>query len=642
MDDKDNPRVQSHAASAVINFCEHCTSPILEPYLDGLLAKLAGLLQTGKKIIQEQAITAIAAIADVVEGKFINYYDIFMPFLKNILVHANGKDYRLLRGKAMECISLIGVAVGKDKFRQDAKDVMEVLMRTQQGALDPDDPQVSFLLQAWARICKALGLEFIPYLEIVMPPLLASAKLDPDLTISDEAEAGSEQDGWQYIPIGDKRIGINTTVMEEKATACNMIYQYAVELKEGFFPYVEAAASILVPLVKFYFHDGVRTAAVSTMPALLEATKAHLVATGGSPVPLANLFGHTLLTLMEAVQAEVDMDVLLLMVESIGECLDICGDNCMNELQLKTLCETAKKEMKDRDARKKGRLEERQNEDFDEEEADKLVIENEKEEELLSQIAEVLGKAVKYHRTAFLQPFSESLLRPALALLQPDRPPHDRQVGVCVFDDIIEFAGASSLPLFQHFLPFVLQYIGDANPGVRQAAVYGIGVASQVGGEHMAPLIPDILKRLGVVITHQEARSEENIHPTENAIAAWGRICQFQPSATGDLAAALQAWLSFLPVTEDNIESLVTYSQLCLFIETHGNLILGAEYQNLGKVLDVFATVLGTNLVDEAIAERMLNIMKQMQANLPPHLLQNAFNSLSAEKRGKLSGTSHS
>ena len=82
-------------------------------------------------------------------------------------------------------ILVVGVAVGKDKFRADAKEVMEVLMRTQQGTLETDDPQVSFLLQAWARICKALGHEFIPYLEIVMPPLLASAKLDPDLTITD-------------------------------------------------------------------------------------------------------------------------------------------------------------------------------------------------------------------------------------------------------------------------------------------------------------------------------------------------------------------------------------------------------------------------------------------------------------------------
>lgn len=102
-----------------------------------------------------------------------------MPFLKNILGNANSQEYRVLKGKAMECISLIGmykvftwylhpigVAVGKEKFYQDAKDVMELMVKAQSmfyfieyiyvlgGHLEPDDPQVSFLLQAWARICR--------------------------------------------------------------------------------------------------------------------------------------------------------------------------------------------------------------------------------------------------------------------------------------------------------------------------------------------------------------------------------------------------------------------------------------------------------------------------------------------------------
>lgn len=47
-----------------------------------------------------------------------------MPYLKAILVNANDKANRMLRAKAMECISLVGMAVGKDKFRDDAKQVM--------------------------------------------------------------------------------------------------------------------------------------------------------------------------------------------------------------------------------------------------------------------------------------------------------------------------------------------------------------------------------------------------------------------------------------------------------------------------------------------------------------------------------------
>ena len=46
-----------------------------------------------------------------------------MPYLKSILVNATDKSNRMLRAKAMECISLVGMAVGKEKFRDDAKQV---------------------------------------------------------------------------------------------------------------------------------------------------------------------------------------------------------------------------------------------------------------------------------------------------------------------------------------------------------------------------------------------------------------------------------------------------------------------------------------------------------------------------------------
>ena len=41
----------------------------------------------------------------------------FMPKLKYLFVNATTSDLRLLRGKTIECISLIGLAVGKDKVR---------------------------------------------------------------------------------------------------------------------------------------------------------------------------------------------------------------------------------------------------------------------------------------------------------------------------------------------------------------------------------------------------------------------------------------------------------------------------------------------------------------------------------------------
>lgn len=46
-------------------------------------------------------------------------------------------------------------------------------------------------MQAWARLCKCLGQDFLPYMNVVMPPLLQSAQLKPDVTIT-SAESDDE------------------------------------------------------------------------------------------------------------------------------------------------------------------------------------------------------------------------------------------------------------------------------------------------------------------------------------------------------------------------------------------------------------------------------------------------------------------
>ena len=72
-------------------------------------------LERGGKLVLEQVVTTIATVADTAEEKFLHYYDRFMPNLKYIMQNALSSDYRMLRGKTIECISLIGLAVGKEK-----------------------------------------------------------------------------------------------------------------------------------------------------------------------------------------------------------------------------------------------------------------------------------------------------------------------------------------------------------------------------------------------------------------------------------------------------------------------------------------------------------------------------------------------
>ena len=107
--DAPQPRIQSHAAAALVNFCEEAEKKILEPYLDDLLSRLWHLLSSPKRYVQEQALSTIATIADSAETAFGKYYDTLMPLLFNVLRGEESKEHRLLRAKAMECATLIGL-----------------------------------------------------------------------------------------------------------------------------------------------------------------------------------------------------------------------------------------------------------------------------------------------------------------------------------------------------------------------------------------------------------------------------------------------------------------------------------------------------------------------------------------------------
>lgn len=68
-----------------------------------------------------------------------------MPLLRQILTQANDKDHNMMRAKALECISLIGMSIGRDRFRNDAHQVLQYMQSLQVGHHTQTQPQ-SFLV----------------------------------------------------------------------------------------------------------------------------------------------------------------------------------------------------------------------------------------------------------------------------------------------------------------------------------------------------------------------------------------------------------------------------------------------------------------------------------------------------------------
>uniref|UniRef100_A0A670KHC7 Importin-5 n=1 Tax=Podarcis muralis TaxID=64176 RepID=A0A670KHC7_PODMU len=634
MEDQGNQRVQAHAAAALINFTEDCPKSLLIPYLDNLVKhlhstmvlKLQELIEKGTKLVLEQVVTSIASVADTAEEKFVPYYDLFMPSLKHIVENAVQKELRLLRGKTIECISLIGLAVGKEKFMQDASDVMQLLLKTQTdfNDLEDDDPQISYMISAWARMCKILGKEFQQYLPVVMGPLMKTASIKPEVALLDtqDMENMSDDDGWEFVNLGDQQsFGIKTAGLEEKATACQMLVCYAKELKEGFVEYTEQVVKLMVPLLKFYFHDDILLQeSAESMPLLLECARVR------GPEYLTQMWHFMCDALIKAIGTEPDSDVLSEIMHSFAKCIEVMGDGCLNNEHFEELGGILKGKLEEHFKNQELRQVKRQDEDYDEQVEESLQDEHDSDVYILTKVSDILHSIFSSYKSKVL-PWFEQLLPQIVNLICPHRPWPDRQWGLCIFDDVIEHCSPSSFKYAEYFLRPMLQSICDNSPEVRQAAAYGIGVMAQFGILHAIYLAhilyfayvtfcSEAFPLLVRVIQSADAKTKENINATENCISAVGKIMKFKPDCI-NVEEVLPHWLSWLPLHEDKEEAVHTFNYLCDLIESNHPIVLGPNNSNLPKIFSIIAD----GEMNEAMkrgdpcTKRLANVVRQVQVN---------------------------
>lgn len=562
------PRVKSHAAAALVNFCEEAEKTILEPYLDELLSSLYRLLQYDKRYVQEQALSTIATIADAAEAAFSKYYDSLMPLLFNVLQSPIDKDTRLLKAKAMECATLIGLAVGKERLGADAMKLVQLLANIQTNVTEADDPQAQYLMHCWGRMCRVMGPEFLPFLANVMPPLLELAKANADVQLLDDDEqvqALQQEEGWELVPIKGKMIGIKTSTMDDKHMAIELLVVYAQVLEGNFAPYVaEVMEKVALPGLAFFFHDPVRYMSAKLVPQLLNSYKK---AYGNPSNELGTLWHGTVGKLLEVLTAEPSIDTLAEMYQCFYESVECLGKDCLTSLHMEHFIESVQSALDDYKVRVLQRQEETAgvNPEDVEDEAEELLIQIEDDQTLLSDMNKAFHSIFKYHGAAFLRPW-ERLMSTYETFLTNTQDPTQRQWGLCIMDDVLEYCGPESIHYANYIMTPLLDGCRDPSPAIRQAAAYGIGVAAQKGGQAWAQFLGGSVPALFQATQVPEARSEDNVYATENACAAIAKILHFNSSALPNQDEIIVQWFNTLPVTNDEEAAPYAYAYLAELI----------------------------------------------------------------------------
>ncbi|CAM9996505.1 unnamed protein product, partial [Discosporangium mesarthrocarpum] len=343
MDGQNTPtRVKGMACIALVNVVEACSQGkgVLQPYINSILERCLRLVQVGPLLIKERAISVLSSVAETAQEDFGPFYGVVMPLLKQVLASCHSPQQRLLHGKTLECISLVGATVGKERFGVDALAVMETMVQAQAGGLDDDDPTKVYMLRAWVRICKCLGPDFAPYLPLVMPPLLtaAAAKVEVDLPPDERAsgELGEVDDVDSDVDcmegLDGQVVAVRTCLLEEQATACQMLLLLAEALQEHFLPYVEVVSDQLAALVNTSPHDDVRTFCMAGLPELVRSC-GKAAAMHGSDLELSGvrqLLEFFLARLMDSLQQETCVELLMTAVQAVKRCVQyacVCWEN---------------------------------------------------------------------------------------------------------------------------------------------------------------------------------------------------------------------------------------------------------------------------------------------------------------------------
>lgn len=602
------PRVQSHAAAALVNFCEEAKSSTLEPYLDTLLTNLLGLLQNSpKSYVHEQVLTTIAIIAEAADQKFIKYYDTLMPLLTDCLRGDLGSDKRMLQAKCVQCATLIALAVGKEKFAPLSQDLIQLLLNLQATATEDDDPVKMYLEEGWNRICSIIGTDFLPLLPTVLPPLIQEARATQDVSLLDEEEAEEyyNNEEWDVVPYGGRLIAVHTASLDMKELALESLKAYADKLQGDFYPYVkEIAQDIAIPALDFYMHDRVRSSAALLLASLL---KCQVAAVGVKSDETFALWSQIFKKLIDAVENEPILEVCFFIYSSLTVCIEQLGQECFNDSQLKEFADAIAAHM----ARIFESIKDRENED---DEFTEDVEDDEDEsscEEMLDEISKTITQLTKNTGARFLNVFP-SLINVTGTFLN-DENTNINMCGLSIIADLLSNCGPGSYQYKDLFLNILGENLVSPHANIRQAATYSVGVAAQQGLPEYQSFCLACLEPMFKMASILDARTDDNVYATANAVSAIAKIFHAYGSSIPNLDNLIQQWIGLLPVFDDDEAATFTYAYLSHLIESNNPAVTA----QVSVVVDAVMQALSNDYIVGETAKKLAHATRGLLGSLP-------------------------
>ena len=193
--------------------------------------------------------------------------------------------------------------------------------------MDENDPQRSYLLSAWQRVCLIMKDKFAPFLNQVLPHILKQASLKAEMKISGQDE-GTDIEGMleEVGTVTNKKANIMTDEIEEKDSAIQMLVVFIDELGKSFAPYIDDVGKIFLGLTQFYASDNIRISSCGALPRLIKCAKEAQTGHISGVHDMAKAYANNIL---DAMDTETETECLIAQAQAIKEILEEAGEGLL-------------------------------------------------------------------------------------------------------------------------------------------------------------------------------------------------------------------------------------------------------------------------------------------------------------------------
>ncbi len=436
-------------------------------------------------------------------------------------------------------------------------------------------------------------------------------------------------------------MGIRTNAVDEKARACRILSIFVDDLHGALKQWLPQIMHTVLPLLNTAPFDDMKLSSLAIMPEILIA----VAETMTSPAGIDDYRQHFLFildTLLTFLAEETELDLLIPALQTLSICLEkstlvISGQTVrvLQGAEVARICEVLQQTLRASFERRAVRSAELEQEAWDEEEVEEYREMEQSENTAHLWISKNIGTLLQTHAGLALPLVHEIMLEDVFECSDESRTAGDRLVGLYVMAKIVEYCGKEAFQYYPRFIPIFLRELHSADADIREAAAEAIGMAAEIGKDLVCEIAPRCVKE--IEFTLDDPVSRERCYAKSNAmdIEVLGKVCFYLGSYLIMLGDHYSFWLSHLPIPEYEEQNAHCMQLLCGLLERGESALVGETNQNIPRILQILCDSVGV-ISDRDLENRMLRIVKTIEMQSPPQLMNALWEVLGSDKSGMI------